>query len=128
MLAHVRVAALLEQSTQAAVSHVADVDVSLTVEPIDHLLRRPAAHAGVLDGHTEGVTKVRGPRCVLACVLGERRVPGGERVAIAEHARWSDRLHRKLLNARRTAPALWGTSPTRRGWLGRQKRKGVTHL
>ena len=66
MLAHVRVAALLEQSTQAAVGHVADVHVRLAVEPIDHLFRRPATHADVLDSQAEGVTKVRGPRSVLA--------------------------------------------------------------
>lgn len=94
MLSHVRVAALLEQSTQAAVSHVADVHVRLTVEPIDHLLCRPATHAHMINGQTEGVAKVRSPRSVLACVLGERRVPGGKRVAIAEDARArGGRLH-----------------------------------
>ena len=86
MLSHVRVAALLEQPTQSAVSHVADVHVRLTVKPIDHLLCRPAAHADMIDGQTEGVAKVRSPRSVLACVLGERRVPGGKRVAVAEDA------------------------------------------
>ena len=103
-LARVRVAALFEQPTQAAVAHVADVEVGLAVDPIDHLLCRPAAHADVVNRHAEGVCKVRRPRRVRTGVHGKRSVPSGERVAVAQNA-WlhlAKRLAHRAAGSRRT--------------------------
>eukprot|EP00966_Prymnesium_polylepis_P219334 5074532-Prymnesium_polylepis.1 len=73
---HMRVAALFEQPAQAVVARLANVDIRFTVEAVEHLRRRPAAHANVVDGHTECVCQTRRPRGVGARVLGQCSVAG----------------------------------------------------